>query len=68
MHSQLGHSGEGFFAVVHVHLRDIQEGLLLVLASEGRLSSYEHVGDYTNTPEIHTHIKKIKEKIGRAHV
>lgn len=52
--SELRHAGERFLAVVHIDLWDVQEGLLLVLASERRLSCDQHVRDHANTPDIHT--------------
>lgn len=54
MHGELGHARERLLAVVHVDLRDVQEGLLLVLASERRLPCDQHVRDHADAPDAHT--------------
>lgn len=48
---ELGHPGEGVPTVVHADLGHVQKRLLLVIASKGRLSCHQHVGDDPHTPE-----------------
>lgn len=60
MDGELRHARERLFAVVHVHLGDIQEGLLLVLASEWRLSRDEHVRDHADAPENSTWLHTVR--------
>lgn len=49
--SEFGHPGEGVPAVVHADLGHVQKRLLLVIASKGRLSCHQHVGNNPHTPE-----------------
>lgn len=41
--------------VAHVKLRDVQEGLLLVVAQEWRNARQHHIGQDTNTPTQRGH-------------